>query len=59
MKERILDVLAFSIAVSVIVIANCMPLYSSAAVKNKDCLQVKSGLPVFLQKGFCHDSDKS
>ncbi|MHB8200693.1 MAG: hypothetical protein ACYDD9_07755 [Acidithiobacillus sp.] len=59
MKERILDVLAFSIAVSVIVIANCMPLYSSTAVKNKDCLQVKSGLPAVLQKGFCYDSNKS
>ena len=59
MKERILDVLAFSIAVSVIVIANCMPLYSSAAIKQKDCIQVKSSLPAVLQKGFCHDSAKS
>ncbi len=59
MKERILDVLAFSLAVGVIVVANCMPLYGSAAVKNKDCLQVKSGLPAVLQKGFCHDYNKS
>lgn len=59
MKERILDVLAFSLAVGVIVVANCMPIYSSVAVKNADCLQIKSGLPAVLQKGFCHDSDKS
>jgi ABC-type uncharacterized transport system permease subunit len=59
MEERILGVLAFPLAVIVLVVANCMPVYSSSAVKNKDCLQVKSGLPAVLQKGFCHDSNKS
>ena len=59
MRERILDVLAFSLAVSVIVVANCMPIYSSVAVKNKDCIQIQSGLPAVLKKGFCHDSVKS
>jgi hypothetical protein len=59
MKGRTLEILYFALGIGFLIIMNCMPIYSGAAVKHKDCMQVKSELPAVLQKGFCDDSVKS